>query len=420
MERPLRILFVPFGSEGDVNPLLWLADILAARGHHPVFLLTPHYGHLAEKRGFEWHPMGTEEDFLRLASDPALWKSGTGSWRVARAMHESLPEYKKSFAAAGGHFDLVVTTTFGLAAAALAEANGTPHLMLHLQPVCLRSHGDLPVFGAGAAWLRKAPAFVQNALFFVMDALLDRTMLPPLNSFRRSLGLPKLKSFYRDAMMSGNGLALLAPDWFSPAQPDWPPDLRQFDFPLTSPAPGNLPEPLRAWLETGEPPVLWTHGSANLHLEKFQLLARSVTGKIGGRALLVGRTEPGFSLPPNVFYTPYVRFEDVLPRCRAIVHHGGIGTTAKSFAAGIPQLVLPLAHDQHDNAARVERLNAGLETRLSPSHAAHQLTRLLREPAIHNGVEKCKTLASQSPARSATLAAWAETLAGRSEKSGRN
>lgn len=411
MQRPLRILFVPFGSEGDVNPLLWLADILAARGHHPVFLLTPHYGHLAEKRGFEWHPMGTEEDFLRLARDPALWKSGTGSWRVAQAMHESLPEYKKSFDAAGGHFDLVVTTTFGLAAAALAEANGIPHLMLHLQPVCLRSHGDLPVFGAGAAWLCKAPPFVQDGILFVMDALLNRTMLPPLNSFRHSLGLPGLKNFYRDAMMSGNGLALLVPDWFAPPQPDWPRNLRPFDFPLTPPTPSSLPAPLQSWLQAGEPPVLWTHGSANMHLGKFQQLARNATAKIGGRALLVGRTEPDFALPENLFYTPYVRFEDVLPHCRAIVHHGGIGTTAKSFAAGIPQLVLPLAHDQHDNAARVERLQAGLETRLSLSHATRQLTRLLHSREIHNGVKKYRDLASQSPARAATLALWAEELA---------
>lgn len=43
----------------------------------------------------------------------------------------------------------------------------------------------------------------------------------------------------------------------------------------------------------------------------------------------------------------------------ALVHHGGIGTTAQALAAGIPQLVMPLAHDQFDNAARVKRLGVG-------------------------------------------------------------
>jgi rhamnosyltransferase subunit B len=69
---PLRILFVPFGSEGDVNPLLWLAEGMAARGHEPTFLITPHYGRLVQQHGFSWAPIGTEEDFVRFARDPRV------------------------------------------------------------------------------------------------------------------------------------------------------------------------------------------------------------------------------------------------------------------------------------------------------------------------------------------------------------
>jgi UDP:flavonoid glycosyltransferase YjiC (YdhE family) len=387
-----------------VNPLLWLAGLLAARGHHAEFLLTPHYGHLAEQRGFAWHPMGTEEDFQRTANDPAIWKPVTGTWRVARAMHESLPDSKAAFEASGGNFDLVVTTSFGLAASALAEARGIPRLMLHLQPMCLRGHGDLPVPGAGWAWLCRAPVFFQKAAFLCVDGILNATMLPPLNRFRKSLGLPRLRDFYRDALMRADGLALLAPEWFAPPQPDWPANLRQFDFPLSGSAP--LPQSLLDWLASGEPPVLWTHGSANVHLEKARRLACDVTKKLGGRALLVGKTAPDFVLPDGMFYSPHVAFEDVFPRCRAVVHHGGIGTTAKAFAAGIPQLVMPLAHDQHDNAARVERLNAGLETR--GGDAAKKLRALLASPEIAKGVARCRDLASQS--RADLIADWAEEL----------
>jgi rhamnosyltransferase subunit B len=48
-----------------------------------------------------------------------------------------------------------------------------------------------------------------------------------------------------------------------------------------------------------------------------------------------------------------------LPRCSAIVHHGGIGTTAQGLAAGVPQIVMPMAHDQPDNAERLIRLGVG-------------------------------------------------------------
>ena len=407
-----RILFVPFGSEGDVNPLLWLAGLLADRGCQPVFLLTPHYAHLAAKRGFEWHPIGTEEDFRRLAGDPSLWKPGLGTWRVARAMHESLSSYKNAFDLAGGDFGLVVTSTLGLAASALAESRGIPRLMLHLQPMCVRSHGDMPVLTKGGDWFRQAPAILHDTAFLIVDGILNRTMLPPVNRFRETLGLPRLNDFYRDALMRAEGVALLSPDWFSPLQPDWPKTLRQFDFPLSDTAPDPLPQSLSAWLDAGGPPVLWTHGSANVHLAKAWELAHDVTQKIGGRALLIGRESPEFDLPGEIFYIPHVAFEGVLPRCRAIVHHGGIGTTSKAFAAGIPQLVIPLAHDQHDNAARIERLKAGLQAKPHCRDAASKLRRIFSSAEIEAGVKRCKNLARESPVKAALLATWAEEIAG--------
>jgi UDP:flavonoid glycosyltransferase YjiC (YdhE family) len=411
MRRPLRILFSPFGSEGDVNPLLRLAALMAARGHRPEFLLTPHYGRLAEAHGFAWHPMGTQDDFERMAKNPDLWKPGIGTWEVARAMHASLPAYAEAFEAAGGEFDLAVVSSFGLAASALAEARGIPRLMLHLQPMVLRSHGDMPVPVAGGGWFCRAPAAVQDALFFCVDAVLNRTFLPPLNRFRAGLGLPPFRYFYRDALMRAEAVALLFPDWFAPPQPDWPAGIRAFDFPLADGPPAPLPPALAAWLDSGGPPVLWTHGSANVHLAASHALARTVAADVGGRHLLVGRSAPEFPLPDGMLHFPHVAFEDVFPRCRAVVHHGGIGTTSKAFAAGIPQVVIPLAHDQHDNAARVQRLGAGITSRHRARDVARELRTVLSSSAIADTVARCHGLASESPSRFAPLADWAESLA---------
>jgi len=411
MHRRLRVLFVPFGSEGDINPLLWLAGLLAERGHRAEFLITPHYGHLISRRGMPWHAVGTEEDFLSIANDPAVWKPGIGTWRVAQAMRKSLLAYRKAFRAAGGRFDLVVTSSFGIAGAALAEARGIPHLMLHLQPVCLRSRDDLPVMAKGAAWLCEAPGLVQNAAFLCVDAVLNRTLLPPLNNFRKSLGLGPLRDFYRDALHRATGIGLLFPPWFAKPQPDWPKGVRQFDFPSVRFGDNPLPPGLLTWLQSGESPVLWTHGSANVHLAESQELACGVTEAVGGRALLVGKIPPGFALPPSMFHCAHVPFEDVLPRCRAIVHHGGIGTMSKAFAAGIPQLVLPLAHDQHDNAARLRRLRCGLEARATKPAAAAALQNILESEKFPAYTARCRALSSDNPGRGKEIADWAEALA---------
>jgi rhamnosyltransferase subunit B len=67
------------------------------------------------------------------------------------------------------------------------------------------------------------------------------------------------------------------------------------------------------------------------------------------------------------------------------VHHGGIGTTAEALRAGVPQLIVALAFDQFDNAARVEALGAGLglpHRRLRPARLATSLQRLLSSSSI--------------------------------------
>jgi UDP:flavonoid glycosyltransferase YjiC (YdhE family) len=69
-------------------------------------------------------------------------------------------------------------------------------------------------------------------------------------------------------------------------------------------------------------------------------------------------------LPPGVAHFDYVPFSQVLPRAAALVHHGGIGTCAQGLAAGVPQVVMPLAHDQPDNADRLRRL--GVSRTLMP------------------------------------------------------
>lgn len=409
MRRPLRVLLVPFGSEGDVNPLIWLAEGLRARGHDCSFLLTPHYRKLVP--GFGFHPLGTEEDFQRMAGNADLWKPRVGTFHVARAMFESLEPVRSVFEETGGPFDLVVTSSFGFAAGCLAEARGIPHLMLHLQPVCLRSVRDAPLMTPEMKPFLRAPGWMLQAIFGLADVVLDAQLLPPLNRFRRSLGLRPWRNFYRDALMSGQGIGLLFPEWFAPVQPDWPERARLFGFPLPGASPG-LPAELEKWIREGEAPVVWTHGSANWHTENFFRIARSATEALGGRALLVGRTPPDFPLPENVLHCPHVEFSALFPRCRAVVHHGGIGTTAKAFAAGIPQMIIPLAHDQFDNAQRVERLGAGLSVRAHPLSATAALRRLLGSTETAAAVATWRDRLARTDHSPARACEFAEELAG--------
>ena len=58
----------------------------------------------------------------------------------------------------------------------------------------------------------------------------------------------------------------LFPDWFGAVQPDWPPQTRLTGFPLQDGrTEAELPAEVRAFLDAGEPPIVFTPGSAMRH-----------------------------------------------------------------------------------------------------------------------------------------------------------
>jgi UDP:flavonoid glycosyltransferase YjiC (YdhE family) len=101
------------------------------------------------------------------------------------------------------------------------------------------------------------------------------------------------------------------------------------------------------------------------------------------------------TLPPGVIHVHYAPFSQLLPRCAAVVHHGGIGSSAQSLASGIPQLVTPFAHDQPDNADRLRRLGVAAVIpcgRYKPSRIAPALQTLVDSPIVS---QACRAVQSR-------------------------
>jgi UDP:flavonoid glycosyltransferase YjiC (YdhE family) len=158
---------------------------------------------------------------------------------------------------------------------------------------------------------------------------------------------------------------------------------------------------IERFLDEGEPPVIFTLGSTAVHVAgRFYEAAAQACRLIGRRGLLLtGKREyaprslPGGPSAVRAFtYAPY---SEVLHRGCATVHHGGIGTTAQALRGGRPTVIVPFAHDQFDNAARVRRLGVS-ETvsrrRLSGDSLAAALRRVLDDPRV---VKRASLLGAQ-------------------------
>ena len=229
--------------------------------------------------------------------------------------------------------------------------------------------------------------------------MVDRAIAEPLNAYRSQFQLPPVRRVLCDWWLSPQQVIGLFPAWFAAPQPDWPPHSLLAGFPLYDGAEGAaMPAEADAFLRAGSSPVVFTPGSAMRHGESFFRTAVEACRLLGRRGVLLTRYREQLpaSLPESVCHFDYLPLSRLLPHCAAIVHHGGIGTTAQAFACGIPQLIMPMAFDQPDNAARAERL--GVSRSLSPRAfrppaAARLLGELIERPEV---AERCRLIAQRS------------------------
>jgi len=210
------------------------------------------------------------------------------------------------------------------------------------------------------------PHWAKWAQFSMVDTLvIDRVLAQPLNALRASLGLRPVSKILGRYIHSPNRVIGMFPDWFAPPQADWPKQVRLAGFPMFDERGMEpLPDDLTKFLEAGEAPIAFTPGSAMWHGYRFFEESTQACIRLGKRGLLLSRHADHIpaNLPDTVKHVSFAPFSELLPHCAALVHHGGIGTTSQALAAAIPQLVVPHAHDQPDNAKRL--LNLGVARKL--------------------------------------------------------
>jgi rhamnosyltransferase subunit B len=165
-------------------------------------------------------------------------------------------------------------------------------------------------------------------------------------------------------------------------QPDWPHNTVQTGFVFYDQDGEAAHEPLQDFLDSGPPPITFTLGSAAVMAPgRFFEESAAAAHLLGRRALLLmGKNARPASPSKDLFAADYAPYSRVFSQSACVVHQGGVGTTAQALRAGVPQLVMPYAFDQPDNAVRVTRIGAGLSLsrqRYRADKTARQLDRLL-------------------------------------------
>lgn len=393
----MDVVLIGIGSSGDVHPLIGIGLALRERGHDITMLASTHFENQVGNAGLRFIGIGTDDDYHAVTSDPSLMHPLKGTQKVIeyccirplREIYEIVADTYKPGET------LVISGALGFGARIAHEKLGVPLVTTILQPMMFRSVHETARYD----WFpfsARMPRFAKHAVFRAADLYADRLAGPATNSFRKELGLPPVKRIFHDWWMSPQLVIGLFPEWYGPLQPDWPPNTVLTGFPMYDESDtAVIPAEARDFLDNGDPPLVFTPGTAMRFGRKFFEASVEACRLLGRRGVLLSkfREQIPERLPPGVAHFDYLPLGGVLPRAAAMIHHGGMGTLAQALRAGIPHLVMPMAIDQPDNARRLAAL--GVADYLKPKAyraktVAEKLDKLLNSPDV---AENCRRIA---------------------------
>jgi UDP:flavonoid glycosyltransferase YjiC (YdhE family) len=365
-----KIVLATFGSYGDLNPYLAIGIALSRLGADVVVASSSVYRTAVERNGLTFaslRPEINEKDteILNKVLDP--WRGA--EYLTRRLLMPAVEETFEDLDRACDGADLIASHVLVYGGRVVAEYRKIPWMMVFLQPMTLFSAYEMPIFPP--LNFLKHFRFLGPAFCAALIKLLFRTSASwgdPVRDLRKKLGLAPGPNPIREGLFSPDGVLAMFPETFARRQPDWPPHTVHCGFPfLDEDFTGSpMESALREFLDKGDPPVVFTLGSTAVMVAPWLVEAAAIASKEGAFRAVVLAGPAAVEVASrhasaNTMIVASAPYHELFPRSRVIVHSGGIGTTAQALRSGRPQVVIPFAFDQFDNAERVARLGCGVE-----------------------------------------------------------
>ncbi|OMB94840.1 glycosyltransferase [Mycobacterium colombiense] len=377
----MRVVLATLGTRGDVEPCATIGRELQRRGHDVTMAVPPNYVGFVESAGLAAVPHGPDQ--VRQNADIAR-KYGESpnpvfmAWVISEDLKRLWPQLGTALTSLADGADLLLTDASqqGLAAN-VAEYYDIPQAALHIYPLGRDT---------GTQVTKEAE-----------DAL------------RQTLGLPK-----QTGPSARQPLEMQAYDelFFPGLAAEWAKwgVRRPFVGGLTLELTTNVDDEVSLWIAAGTPPIYFGFGSSArvaFHAGLLEMI-NGACAQLGERALICSGVSDLAGIPQfdQVKVVGAVNHSAVFPACRAVVHHGGPGTTFAGIRAGKPTLALAVSVDQPMWAAAVGQLGVGIGRHFSattPDSLLADLRAILTPHCIARTLEVAAQMAT--PAESAATAA---------------
>jgi sterol 3beta-glucosyltransferase len=315
----MRIVFTGFGTRGDFQLLLALAGEMASHGHEVKFVVPPFAKDMVQGLGFECVCVGPDLSAIRdrvnlgWTTQPEASESPERMFHLLEPLQQYFPEIFEELSKRCRGADVLVSGSAQPMSRMLHETTGIAFVMLQ----------GSNFGGCGSPALRKAG-----------DLL--------INPFRRQLGLPPIQDPLTVGANSPQLTLYAMSTHFRPRPADWPTNYYLTGFFFGSER--WVPSPaLAEFIGAGTSPVVVSFGSM-VHSEEVNV-ERTIKQSIrlsGCRAIIQGADLEGVEQSDrNIFLANYISHQWLFPRSRCVVLHGGAGTAAAVFRAGVPGIFVP-------------------------------------------------------------------------------
>lgn len=382
-----KIVLATFGSLGDLYPFLGLGLELARRGC--TVTIATHECYRADIPA----PLRFHAVRPNLPGDAGFHNRFMDPRDGARFAHKEFlsPAIENSYAdllAAVDGTDLLVSQSLMLAAPLVAAMTGINWLSASFQPFTLYSAYDPPrlpglplISNPRGNWQVRL-----NRMLLDYAGRFTLNWVAPVLRLRERLGIANQGHPLFAGQHSPLGTLAMFPPLFGMPQPDWPPATRQVGSVGYTSNAKPLPAAVVEFLAIGAPPLLFTlGGSSSRARSTFYRTAIKVAQHLNRRALLIGDSDSTVLPPGIIMRCGPLPYGAIFPHGAAVIQPGGIGTAMLALQARQPQLLVPFAHDQTDNARRLERAGVAKVLpigRFTARRATIALQTLLDDPEL--------------------------------------
>ncbi|WP_375487636.1 glycosyltransferase [uncultured Mycobacterium sp.] len=337
----MKFVLASYGTRGDVEPCAAVGLELLRRGHDVCIAVPPNMLGFAESAGLAAVAYGPDSQALHDVSNFSMSRDPLELLRTGMTyVSEIWAQMGMTLTELANEADLLLTavTQEGLAAN-VAEYYDIPVAALHYFPRRVLANSE---------WL---------------DWLMNRDAE---NGQRRALGLPEATEPSMLRMAERGSLEIQAYEefFFPELAAEWAEQgsRRPFVGALTLELPTDADGDVLSWIGAGRPPIYFGFGSMQVASPADTVvMIGEACAQLGERALICSGPND-FSQTPHFDHVKVVgavNHAAIFPACRAVVHHGGPGTTAAGMRAGMPALVLCIGWEQPIWQAVVERLKVG-------------------------------------------------------------